>query len=285
MIKIYGLVCPLSGEIRYIGKTSQTLKRRLNAHVSEAKRFSHSHKHRWIAKCFSFGKLPSILLLEEIEEINNWQLRERKWIKLAQELGFDLVNQTEGGEGLCYINEEDSKPWRSKLSAASKAAFQNKPYLKENLRISCEKSWQLNREERINAIKSAWTQEAKTKLAATMDEVRKSESFKIAKSNGQKRVWQENREKLMNAFSRPEVKNKQAESKKKSWSDPDTRSRFMNRWTEDARAKQAAEILSRKEKIQAAMTPEVRAKQAASLKETWAKKKAKATMSTIESQG
>ena len=49
---------------------------------------------------------------------------------------------------------------------------------------------------------------------------------------------------------------------------------MMNRWTPEARAKQAAEVLSRKEKIQAAMTPEVRAKQAAKLKETWAIRKA-----------
>jgi hypothetical protein len=55
-------------------------------------------------------------------------------------------------------------------------------------------------------------------------------------------------------------------SKVTAWTDPETRP--------EARAKQAAEVLSRQAKIQAAMTPEVRAKQAAKLKETWARRKA-----------
>lgn len=81
----------------------------------------------------------------------------------------------------------------------------------------------------------------------------------------------------MEAFSRPETKKKQSESKKKAWADPDTRVRLMNRWTPEAKALQAERLLERQALIQSRMTPEIRARQAATLKDTWAKRKAART--------
>jgi hypothetical protein len=114
----------------------------------------------------------------------------------------------------------------------------------------------------------------RTNLAAAMAVVRQTPEFKAAKSRGAKQAWAGHREVFEAAFASPEIKAKQSAGKRKSWTDPKTRESMMNRWTPEARAKQAAEVLSRKEKIQAAMTPEVRAKQAAKLKETWAIRKA-----------
>ena len=46
--KIYTLEHPITKEIRYIGKTTRSLKKRLSEHVSEAS-FNHGvHKINWI---------------------------------------------------------------------------------------------------------------------------------------------------------------------------------------------------------------------------------------------
>jgi hypothetical protein len=224
-IKIYGIVCPIAGVIRYIGKTEQSLERRLSNHLSECRKHQLSHKHRWISKCLSLGLLPKIWLLEEVQVGHDWQTREKAWIRRANELGFSLTNQTVGGDGI-LLTDEDA------------------------------------------------IARVKTNLAAAMNIVRQTPEFKAAKARGAKQAWAGHRKVFEIAFASADTKAKQSDRKRQSWADPETRDRLMNRWTPEARAKQAAEILSRKEKIKAAMTPEVRAKQAAKLKETWARRKA-----------
>lgn len=225
MDKIYGLVCPLSGEIRYIGKTQKQLTKRLNNHLAEARKKLVSHKQRWLRKCLDMGLLPSIWLLEEVSAGECWKDRERAWISKALELGFDLTNQTIGGEGVSMTDPVTIARWKSNLHTA-------------------------------------------------MEKVRNTPEFKESKSNGAKRAWANHRDTLMTAFAKPETRSKHSARAKRCWDDPDTRKRMMNRWTPEAKAKQAIDLAARQDKIKAAMTPEVRAKQAAKLKETWAKKKA-----------
>lgn len=224
MVKIYGLVCPITNEIRYIGKTERTLEKRLQAHIAEAKKIGVTHKQRWIRQCLASGVAPAMWLLEEVP-LDRWADRERSWIERAQRLGLNLTNQTPGGEGVQLTDPETIARHRASLSEA-------------------------------------------------MHKVRQRPGFSETRSAIAKGNWQNHRHKMMEAFARPETKANQSESKKKAWADPAKRENLMNRWTPEAKAKQAAEILSRKEKIQAAMTPEVRARQAAKLRETWAKRKA-----------
>lgn len=274
MVRIYGLVCPLSGEIRYIGKTNRSLGVRLRGHLSESLNRRSSHKHRWIARCFGLGLRPTVWLLEEIEDGKNWQERERAWIKRARDMGLDLTNQTHGGEGLDFIDPEAKAKYLEKLSAASKKAYEEKPHIKAALVAANKRSWAEDREGRRAACLSGWTEESKKRHTESMAAVRQSPEFKEAKSRASKKAWENNRESLLSVRKDPVTRAKQSERKKKSWQDPEVRQRMANRWTPEAKAKQAAEILSRKEKIQAAMTPEVRARQAAKLRETWAKRKA-----------
>ena len=42
---------------------------------------------------------PEINIIEECFE-DNWQEREKYWIKYCKEKGFKLTNSTEGGEGI-----------------------------------------------------------------------------------------------------------------------------------------------------------------------------------------
>lgn len=71
-----------------------------------------------------------------------------------------------------------------------------------------------------------------------------------------------------------EFKADQSRRLKSRWEDPQARGKMMASWTPERRAEQAAAILARKDKIAAAMTPEVRAAQGLKMKEYHARKKA-----------
>lgn len=274
MVKIYGLVCPLTHEIRYIGKTQQKISKRLKAHITDARVSTYSHKRRWIRKCLSAGLTPSAWILAEVMEGDRWQDVEKAWIKRAKEIGLHLTNQTSGGEGLDFTDPEALERYRVAQSIASKRARRRDPTITQRLSAASRKSWAENREERLAACRSGWTDETRKKLSYAMQAIRERPGYKEERSKHAKKIWESSREKILKSFSDPSCKSKQSESKKRSWSDPDTRKRMMNRWTPESRAKQAIALQARQDKIKAAMTPEVRAKQAAKLKETWAKKKA-----------
>lgn len=96
--EIYALVDPRSGEVRYIGKTSNR-KRRLSKHISESRFFRNRspHKENWIRELIREDMLPEYLLLEAGYG-PNWGVSERAWIEKYNIHGR-LTNQSQGGEG------------------------------------------------------------------------------------------------------------------------------------------------------------------------------------------
>lgn len=114
-ICIYVLRDPRNNQIRYVGKTIQSINNRLTSHVREAKRENNSHKDRWILQIVRAGYLPIIEKIEDVNE-NNWQEREKYWIVKYYEDGCKLVNETDGGEGL--HGHKFSKSHRGKLGRA-----------------------------------------------------------------------------------------------------------------------------------------------------------------------
>ena len=100
MYYIYGLLDPLEGEIRYVGKCTNPTGR-LRAHIKER---GNTRKCNWIATLCAQGREPVLLILEEGE--GAWQERERRWIAAFRMLGNDLCNHTDGGEGLVNPSPE-----------------------------------------------------------------------------------------------------------------------------------------------------------------------------------
>lgn len=94
--KIYTLSDPDTEEIRYIGKTKNSLLYRLQQHVYEAFRHK-SHKASWVKSLLKQDKMPIIELLDSTSE--NWQELEVYWISQFKTWGFNLVNMTDGGDG------------------------------------------------------------------------------------------------------------------------------------------------------------------------------------------
>ena len=112
--KIYSLIDPRTGAVRYIGKADNT-KRRLCVHLAEAK-YSNRHNHRinWIRSLLS-DNLISILIVLESGTGDVWKDSEKRWIKIFRDAGAKLVNGTDGGDGMCNPSEET----RNKISLAN----------------------------------------------------------------------------------------------------------------------------------------------------------------------
>lgn len=94
-IKIYTLSHPITGEIRYIGKTHFSLNERLAKHMIT---FEKNHRSNWIKSIAKMGKKPVIELLEEVSK-EEWVNAERLWIEQFKQWGFRLLNHSIGGKG------------------------------------------------------------------------------------------------------------------------------------------------------------------------------------------
>ncbi len=100
MIKIYSLTHPSSSRI-YIGKTTQSLKRRLCGHIDESKRLPNIRKNRWIHKLINNNFMPEIKLVAETQD-DHGDEKERHYIKLGWQVApNDMLNSPlmPGGEG------------------------------------------------------------------------------------------------------------------------------------------------------------------------------------------
>lgn len=115
MVKIYALKCPISLEVRYVGKTSQSLSKRMNCHRYT---YDKSHRTNWFKSLKEKGFIPIIELIEEVEE-NVWPEKERFWIAHFKAQGAILCNGTDGGRG-GRSGVSHSEETRRKMSLAQK---------------------------------------------------------------------------------------------------------------------------------------------------------------------
>jgi len=95
--KIYALQDE-DGRIRYVGKTSKNLSKRFRYHLYDARRGFKNHRCNWIRSLLVRGFLPSIIEIGEAD--GDGGPEEIAWIKYFRDEGVNLVNETEGGEGV-----------------------------------------------------------------------------------------------------------------------------------------------------------------------------------------
>lgn len=117
------------------------------------------------------------------------------------------------------------------------------------------------------------TPEYREKNLAALAEIKERPEVKAKKSAASKALYEGSA--LHQCVQSEEFKADQAERLKGRWEDPVAREK-MNaaRWADGGREKQAAALDARRDKMLAAMTPEVRAKQGAKMKEYHARKRA-----------
>ena len=113
--RIYALCDPATDEVRYIGKTVQSLRHRLMQHRRAAKKGS-LPVNRWLLKHEGVNfSGPYIKLIELVPPGGDWASRECAWI---EHFAGRLLNLTKGGEGLA--GHTFTEQHRAKISAALK---------------------------------------------------------------------------------------------------------------------------------------------------------------------
>lgn len=127
---IYGLVDPDSNKIRYVGKTSSTIERRLLEHINDAISIMNkkgkkkiNKRYSWIISLLKNNQKPTIKLLEEVE--NDGNERECYWIATLP----NLTNMTKGGDGGDTNSGKKFGPFSTdiinKISAATREGMNN----------------------------------------------------------------------------------------------------------------------------------------------------------------
>jgi hypothetical protein len=126
---------------------------------------------------------------------------------------------------------------------------------------------------RASLAKVRETPEYKAKNLAALAEIKDRPEVKAKKSAAARANFSGGA--LEKCVQSEEFKADQAERLKGRWKDPEAKAKMHGaRWTEEQRAAQAAALEARRGKMAAAMTPEVRARQGAKMKEYWARKRA-----------
>lgn len=105
---IYKLIDPRNLKIRYIGKTSRPKDRKYLHFTGRGKTYCSN----WIKGILEDGLLPIMEVIDEVtsNDPRDWVELEQYWIKKHWDMGCDLTNLTEGGEGAVgYRHTDESK--------------------------------------------------------------------------------------------------------------------------------------------------------------------------------
>jgi hypothetical protein len=108
-VYIYGLICPDSHRIRYVGKTRSSVRKRLSEHMRVARdvldarerakrRLPHRKKFPkvavWLADLLERDTLPSLVILDERDEdFDDCRIEELQWMCVIQATDASLLNQ------------------------------------------------------------------------------------------------------------------------------------------------------------------------------------------------
>ena len=118
---IYTLSDPITGDVRYVGKSDKPIQR-LNQHIKNYTN-SNNYKNRWIKSLISKGLEPKLEILDEVKQ-SEWEYWEKYWITQFKNWGFKLTNSTDGGDcGPTFFGDENpsKRPEvRKKISEANK---------------------------------------------------------------------------------------------------------------------------------------------------------------------
>ena len=117
---IYSLTCPISGEIKYIGKADD-VKRRLRQHVYQSKN-SDGKKNMWIRGLMTEGLKPIMGVLDEVP-LDDWGYWEDYWINQSKIWGFELLNKMSGGHGYGKHDKETIEKIRKSLSGENNPMY------------------------------------------------------------------------------------------------------------------------------------------------------------------
>lgn len=109
---IYGLIDPITDELRYIGRSSSGLNRP-RQHLAPCNFETQiSYCHNWVKSLIKQGIRPQIIVIEEFLDASGLNDAEQFWISYFKGLGSRLTNLTDGGFGFSdYTRLQSRKPF------------------------------------------------------------------------------------------------------------------------------------------------------------------------------
>ncbi len=124
---IYGLVDPFTGQLRYIGKSEEGMKRPLQHSMpSLLAKNTNPHKCNWVRSVLAKCGIVEILIIQEFQEAEILDQAEIHWISYFRGLGCNLLNISTGGEA-------GTKGWKQSPETIAKrvAHFKGVPKTQE----------------------------------------------------------------------------------------------------------------------------------------------------------
>ena len=225
MVYIYGLYCPDSHAIRYIGK-SVNPKARLQRHLSSAANGNlKHHAANWIRGLLSRGLKPRLVHLEAVDE-SDWQDAEKRWIAFALSSGWPLTNSTLGGEGLNLRLAEGREAYSQKMSQIMKSLYQDSPEMRKLARDRARKLWSdprlASNQRTVLASQQVREKMSSSAKKAGNDPVKAARRLNTMRS-AQHRSLRSDIAKATNCY--PGVKDAISKAVKSHWADPVARER------------------------------------------------------------
>lgn len=227
---IYILKCPVTGDVRYVGK-ARNLKPRLRQHIHEAKSGGRSHKCAWIRKVLADGHRPIIEVDRKLLDGECWKAAEVERIAHYKALGCKLTNSTDGGDGEGplpdHVREGLSQGTKNYFSAPE-ARQRHSAMMK---RLCSDPEWLAERTAAVKATRS--TPEWKAKQSALSKALWADPAYRAKMKAGRSALYSdpEYRRKISEAnrkaYADPELRSRKSEQARAAWAQPEIRERQL----------------------------------------------------------
>lgn len=128
LVTIYGLIDPRTAKIRYIGKANNP-KNRMRQHLNPRSNEKITPVKAWIKSLAKHGLVPCMITIEKCVP-DQWEEKEKFWIKRFKDEGNNILNIAEGGnQPYCSnetrkLNGAKSNNWQDSMSIKEQGVLQ-----------------------------------------------------------------------------------------------------------------------------------------------------------------
>jgi len=119
---IYGLFDPRNGELRYVGRSTMGLSRRVSCHLTPASLRQREHRAHWLRSLVEKGLRPEAIVLEEVDSTEALSEAEVHWIASMRAIGCRLTNVKPGGSAEGHPSRHKGEPRPLSVRQAQSAA-------------------------------------------------------------------------------------------------------------------------------------------------------------------